>query len=212
MAGILSRTCWDVVLPLPSENLSLPQRREERRAGNPDWLKKHFRRGSRIRKERNRKGKGFYILPSELFENVRRNAKNDPNLNETLSRVFKNIEDSAKGAPSEKNFKGLFDDIDVNSNKLGSTVLKRNEKLVKIMDAIGDLQLGNYQDNSIDAFGDAYEYLMTMYASTAGKSGGEFFTPRKFRTPAQIAGGKTEVNKVYDPPVDQVPCSNLPKY
>ena len=100
-----------------------------------------------------------------------------------------------------KNFKGLFDDIDVNSNKLGSTVLKRNEKLVKIMDAIGDLQLGNYQDNSIDAFGDAYEYLMTMCASTAGKSGGEFFTPQEVsELLAQIAVvGKPEVNKVYDP-------------
>jgi type I restriction enzyme M protein len=132
---------------------------------------------------------------------VRRNAKNDPNLNETLSRVFKNIENSAKGMPSEKDFKGLFDDIDVNSNKLGPTVAKRNEKLVKIINAVGDLQLGDYQDNSIDTFGDAYEYLMTMYASNAGKSGGEFFTPQEVsELLTRIAVvGKTEVNKVYDP-------------
>ena len=154
-----------------SENLTAFLNEEERRAGNPDFdyasisdEEAEFGRSETV------KEKGFYILPSELFENVRRNAKNDPNLNETLSRVFKNIEDSAKGAPSEKNFKGLFDDIDVNSNKLGSTVLKRNEKLVKIMDAIGDLQLGNYQDNSIDAFGDAYEYLMTCLLYTSLKS------------------------------------------
>lgn len=185
-----------------SENLTSFINEGERRAGNPDFdyasisdKEAEFGRSETV------KDKGFYILPSELFENVRRNAKNDPNLNETLSRVFKNIEVSAKGMPSEKNFKGLFDDIDVNSNKLGPTVVKRNEKLVKILDAIGDLKLGDYQDNTIDTFGDAYEYLMTMYASNAGKSGGEFFTPQEVsELLARIAVvGKTEVNKVYDP-------------
>lgn len=185
-----------------SENLTSYINKGERQAGNPNFdyasisdEKAEFGRSDTV------KEKGFYILPSELFENVRRNAKNDPNLNETLSRVFKNIEDSAKGMPSEKNFKGLFDDIDVNSNKLGPTVVKRNEKLVKILDAIGDLKLGDYQDNTIDTFGDAYEYLMTMYASNAGKSGGEFFTPQEVsELLARIAVvGKTEVNKVYDP-------------
>ncbi|OQC04068.1 MAG: putative type I restriction enzymeP M protein [Bacteroidetes bacterium ADurb.Bin090] len=185
-----------------SENLTSYINEGERRAGNPDFdyasisdEEAEFGRSETV------KDKGFYILPSELFENVRRNAKNDPNLNETLSRVFKNIEDSAKGMPSEKDFKGLFDDIDVNSNKLGPTVAKRNEKLVKIINAVGDMQLGDYQDNSIDTFGDAYEYLMTMYASNAGKSGGEFFTPQEVsELLARIAVvGKTEVNKVYDP-------------
>jgi type I restriction enzyme M protein len=185
-----------------SENLTSFINEGERRAGNPDFdyasisdEEAEFGRSETV------KEKGFYILPSDLFENVRRNAKNDPNLNETLSRVFKNIENSAKGMPSEKDFKGLFDDIDVNSNKLGPTVAKRNEKLVKIINAVGDLQLGDYQDNSIDTFGDAYEYLMTMYASNAGKSGGEFFTPQEVsELLTRIAVvGKTEVNKVYDP-------------
>ncbi len=147
------------------------------------------------------KEKGFYILPSELFCNVRKKAKNDPNLNETLARVFNNIENSAKGFDSESDLKGLFDDIDVNSNKLGATVTKRNEQLVKIMDAIGDMKFGDYQDNTNDTFGDAYEYLMTMYASNAGKSGGEFFTPQEVSellTEIAVAG-KKEVNKVYDP-------------
>jgi len=145
--------------------------------------------------------KGFYILPSELFENVRKGAKNDKNLNETLEHVFKNIEGSATGYESEDDLKGLFDDIDVNSNKLGSTVPKRNELLVKILNAVGDLKLGEYQDNSIDTFGDAYEYLMTMYAGNAGKSGGEFFTPQEVsELLADITVvGKKEVNKVYDP-------------
>ncbi len=145
--------------------------------------------------------KGFFILPSELFVNVRADAKNDPNLNETMSRVFRNIEGSAVGAPSELDIKGLFDDMDVNSNKIGGTVTKRNELLVKLLESVGELQLGNYADNSIDAFGDAYEYLMTMYASSAGKSGGEFFTPQEVsELLAKITVvGKKKVSRVYDP-------------
>lgn len=145
--------------------------------------------------------KGFFILPSELFCNVRKKAAADENLNMTLEAVFNHIEESAKGSESEDNFSGLFDDIDVNSNKLGATVAKRNANLVKLMNGIADMQLGNYKDNSIDAFGDAYEYLMSMYASNAGKSGGEFFTPQEVsELLTRIAVvGKTEVNKVYDP-------------
>ncbi|PPL18640.1 type I restriction-modification system subunit M [Microterricola pindariensis] len=145
--------------------------------------------------------KGFYVLPSELFQNVRRRAPQDANLNETLERVFKNIEGSAVGTDSEDDLKGLFDDLDINSSKLGNTVAKRNEKLVKLLVAIGDLPLGNFEDNSIDLFGDAYEYLMQMYASQAGKSGGEYYTPQEVsEVLARITVmGKTRVNKVYDP-------------
>ncbi|MYD19106.1 MAG: type I restriction-modification system subunit M [Rhodothermaceae bacterium] len=148
--------------------------------------------------------KGFYILPTELFMNLRTRARHDDNLNETLSQIFRNIEGSAIGTDSENDMKGLFADLDVNSNKLGVTVNQRNEKLVKILDAIGDLPLGKegeFSQNTIDLFGDAYEYLMTMYASAAGKSGGEFFTPQEVsELLAQIAvEGKKEVNKVYDP-------------
>ena len=145
--------------------------------------------------------KGFYILPSELFENVVKKAEKDNKLNETLSKIFKNIENSAIGTQSEADFKGLFDDIDVNSNKLGDTVEKRNQRLVKILNSINELNLGTFTDNTIDAFGDAYEFLMTMYASKAGKSGGEFFTPQEVsELLAKITVvGKTSVNKVYDP-------------
>ena len=145
--------------------------------------------------------KGFFILPSELFENVRRRAAADENLNETLERVFKNIESSAQGSASEDSLKGLFDDIDVNSNKLGSTVARRNERLVKLLNGVGDMKLGAYKDNTIDAFGDAYEFLMGMYAGNAGKSGGEYYTPQEVSellTRLTLVG-KTEVNKVYDP-------------
>lgn len=162
------------------------------------------------------KEKGFFILPSQLFSNVYKNAENKAacfknregkdtscaeNLNEWIELIFNYIEESAKGTKSESDFAGLFDDIDVNSNKLGATVNKRNEKLVKILNAIAEMKLGNYQDNSIDAFGDAYEFLMSMYASNAGKSGGEFFTPQEVSellTRLAVVG-KTEVNKVYDP-------------
>ena len=146
--------------------------------------------------------KGFYILPSELFANVRKHAASDDNLNETLERVFSHIEGSALGTDSEDDLKGLFDDLDVNSAKLGPTVAKRNERLVKLLDAIGDLDLGTeFSDHTIDAFGDAYEYLMQMYASSAGKSGGEYYTPQEVsELLARITVvGKTTVNKVYDP-------------
>lgn len=144
--------------------------------------------------------KGFFILPSELFCNVRKTAANDENLNMTLEAVFAHIEESAKGSESEDDFAGLFDDIDVNSNKLGATVGKRNAKLVKLIEGVANMGLGNYKDNSIDAFGDAYEYLMSKYASNAGKSGGEFFTPQEVsELLTRIAVvGKTEVNKVYE--------------
>jgi len=145
--------------------------------------------------------KGFFILPSELFCNVRKRATQDENLNMTLETVFNHIEDSAKGSVSENSFAGLFDDFDVNSNKLGATVAKRNEKLVKLLNGVGDMNLGDVKGHDIDAFGDAYEYLMTMYASNAGKSGGEFFTPADVSELLTRLGtvGKTEVNKVYDP-------------
>ncbi len=146
--------------------------------------------------------KGFFIYPSELFKNVVARAEDDDNLNETLSRIFKNIEGSAIGTDSESDMKGLFSDIDVNSPKLGATVSKRNELLTKIMQKIGAMNLGgDLQDAKIDAFGDAYEFLMTMYASNAGKSGGEFFTPQEVaELLARIAcDGKDKINKVYDP-------------
>ena len=163
-----------------SENLVNYINAEERKTGATDF---NYAELSDDRAEFGREDtvndKGFYILPSELFENVRKRAKNDENLNETLSKVFCNIEQSAKGYKSEDDFHGLFKDIDVNSDKLGSTVVERNERLVKLMNAIGELRLGKFEDNTIDAFGDAYEYLMTMYASKAGKSGGEFLRRRK---------------------------------
>jgi len=185
-----------------SENLTNYINQGEREAGNTDfdYAQLSDAEAEQIREDMIQT-KGFFILPSELFENVRKRAPHDPNLNETLDKVFKNIENSAKGSQSEDDFEGLFDDIDVNSNKLGPSVDKRNQRLVKLLNGVGDMQLGDYQNHTIDAFGDAYEYLMSMYASNAGKSGGEFFTPQEVsELLTRIAVvGKTEVNKVYDP-------------
>jgi len=189
-----------------SENLTGYLNDQEHRAGEIDfdYARSLSDEDAEVARTTTVDERGFYILPSELFVNLRDRAPHDPNLNGTLSRIFRNIEGSAIGTDSESDMKGLFDDIDVNSNKLGSTVGKRNEKLVKLLDAIGDLPLnkdGKFSSNTIDLFGDAYEYLMTMYASAAGKSGGEFFTPQEVsELLARITVlGKTEVNKVYDP-------------
>ena len=160
--------------------------------------------------------KGFFILPSELFCNVQKNCENKEavfvdvdgnekkikdNLNEFLELIFNHIENSAKGSSSENSFAGLFDDFDVSSNKLGATVAKRNERLAKLLNGVAGMNLGSVKDHDIDAFGDAYEYLMTMYASNAGKSGGEFFTPADVSELLTRLGtvGKTTINKVYDP-------------
>ncbi|MFO0764653.1 MAG: type I restriction-modification system subunit M [Patescibacteria group bacterium] len=185
-----------------SENLTNYINAHERRTGTKDFdYSKLTDKEAEFGRKATISDKGFYILPSDLFVNVRANARANANLNETLVNVFRDIEGSAKGFESEDDLKGLFHDLDVNSPKLGNTVEQRNQKLVRLLDAIGDLRLGNYADNSIDAFGDAYEYLMTMYASNAGKSGGEFYTPQEVsELLAQITTvGKKEVNKVYDP-------------
>ena len=188
-----------------SENLTSYLNEQEHKAGHKEFdYTKLSDSDAEIGRSETVNEKGFFILPSELFCKVRERARHDPNLNETLSSIFVNIEGSARGTESEDDLKGLFDDLDVNSNKLGGTVVVRNEKLVKLLDAIGDLPLsknGKFSHNTIDLFGDAYEYLMTMYASTAGKSGGEFFTPQEVsELLARITViGKSEINKVYDP-------------
>ena len=146
--------------------------------------------------------KGYFILPSELFNNVQKRAPKDNNLNITLNNIFRHIEESAKGASSESDMKDLFSDVDTNSKKLGNTVAERNKKLVRILNAIKDLNLGSsFDQTNNDTFGDAYEFLMSMYASNAGKSGGEFFTPQEVsRLLVMIViGHRGSLRRVYDP-------------
>lgn len=185
-----------------SENIENYIDENEHRAGNHDFKYRELSDEIALKSKKEMvRTKGFFILPSELFCNLRKRAKNDPDLNINIGKIFNNIENSSKGTDSEKDVKGLFDDFKANDNKLGNTVEERNEKITKMLNEIGDLKLDNYQGSIIDTFGDAYEFLMTMYASNAGKSGGEFFTPQEVgELLAKITlVGKNKIKRVYDP-------------
>ncbi len=185
-----------------SEKLTTYINDGEHKAGNPNFdYAKLSDKEALVARDDLIKETGFFIPPSELFENIVRNAPSDENLNVTLETIFHNIESSAKGSASESDLNGLFADYDVNSNKLGATVQKRNDKLTKLLKGVAEMNLGEFKQNTIDAFGDAYEYLMSMYAGNAGKSGGEFYTPQEVsELLTRLATvGRKEVNKVYDP-------------
>lgn len=147
------------------------------------------------------KEKGFFILPSQLFQNIAIAPDKDPELNVHIKEIFNSIEASSVGTASEDSFKGLFDDVDVTSNRLGADLTERNARLAKIIEGIRNLDFGSVRDAHIDLFGDAYEYLMNMYASGAGKSGGEFFTPQEVSELLAriVIGDRTSLSKVYDP-------------
>lgn len=149
------------------------------------------------------KTKGYFIYPSQLFVNVVKDANTNPNLNTDLAAIFSAIESSANGYPSEEDIKGLFADFDTTSSRLGSTVESKNSRLAKVLKGVAGLKFGSFEDNKIDLFGDAYEFLISNYAANAGKSGGEFFTPQNVSNLiAQLALHKQEtVNKIYDPAV-----------
>lgn len=145
--------------------------------------------------------KGYFIYPAQLFVNIAKNADNNPNLNTDLAAIFDAIESSANGYPSEHDIKGLFADFDTTSNRLGNTVEEKNRRLAAVIKGVESLDFGNFEDNEIDLFGDAYEFLISNYAANAGKSGGEFFTPQNVsKLIARLAmSGLTSVNKIYDP-------------
>jgi type I restriction enzyme M protein len=147
------------------------------------------------------KTKGYFIYPSQLFGNIAAGANTNESLNTDLASIFSAIESSANGYPSEMEIKGLFADFDTTSNRLGNTVKDKNSRLAAVLKGVAGLNFGAFQENHIDLFGDAYEFLISNYAANAGKSGGEFFTPQHVsRLIAQLAMHKqTTVNKIYDP-------------
>ena len=147
------------------------------------------------------KTKGYFIAPSQLFVNVAAKANTNDSLNTDLAAIFTAIESSANGYPSERDIKGLFADFDTTSNRLGNTVADKNKRLAAVLKGVAELNFGEFGDNQIDLFGDAYEFLISNYAANAGKSGGEFFTPQHVsKLIAQLAMHKqTSVNKIYDP-------------
>ena len=185
-----------------SENFAAYINAGERAAGNPEF---DYAKMSDADAEFAREGliqeKGFFILPSELFCNVRARADGDENLNETLERVFAHIESSAASGEAENDFAGLFDDFDVNSKSIGETVAKRNKVLAELLHGVAQMPLFQADGTNADLFGDAYEYLMGMYAANAGKKGGQYFTPADVSELLARLGtiGKTRINKVYDP-------------
>ena len=147
------------------------------------------------------KTKGYFIYPSQLFANVVKDANTNANLNTDLAAIFTAIESSASGYPSEQDIKGLFADFDTTSNRLGNTVKDKNSRLAAVLQGVEGLKFGNFEENNIDLFGDAYEFLISNYAANAGKSGGEFFTPQPVsKLLSQIAIHKQKtINKIYDP-------------
>ena len=147
------------------------------------------------------KTKGYFIYPSQLFANVAKNANTNDSLNADLAKIFREIEASASGYLSEDDIKGLFDDFDTTSTRLGTTVKDKNTRLAAVLKGVAGLKFGDFQGNKIDLFGDAYEFLISNYAANAGKGGGEFFTPQHVsKLLAQLAMHKqTTINKIYDP-------------
>lgn len=147
------------------------------------------------------KTKGYFIYPSQLFENIVTTAAENENLNIQLDEIFKSIEKSAIGYPSENDVKGLFADFDTTSRRLGNTVKERSARLAEVLKGVNELDFGNFEDNKIDLFGDAYEFLISNYAANAGKSGGEFFTPQCVsKLIAKLALHEQKlINKIYDP-------------
>ncbi len=145
--------------------------------------------------------KGYFIKPSHLFCNIAKTANTNENLNTQLAEIFATIESSANGYPSELDIKGLFADFDTTSNRLGNTVKDKNSRLAAVIKGVEGLNFGDFTNNQIDLFGDAYEYLISNYAANAGKSGGEFFTPQSVSNLiAKLAlHGQDTINKIYDP-------------
>lgn len=186
-----------------SENITEFFNKDEHEAGDLefDYAKLSDKEAEEDFKPGTVESKGFFILPSQLFENVVKTARTNENLNKDLSEIFKSIEGSATGYDSEQDIKGLFEDVDTTSNRLGGTVKEKNERLAKILVGIASIDFKNFKENEIDAFGDAYEYLISNYASNAGKSGGEFFTPQTVSKllAKLVMDGKEKINKVYDP-------------
>ena len=148
---------------------------------------------------------GYFLLPSELFKHVAKrgngNGKDESNfIIEDIQKILINIQNSTMGTDSEDDFDHLFEDLDLNSTKLGKSVEQRNEVIAKVLSHLDkiDFQL---EQSKIDVLGDAYEYLIGQFASGAGKKAGEFYTPQQAsKILARIVTlGKTRIKSAYDP-------------
>lgn len=143
---------------------------------------------------------GYFLAPRELFHNVAVRSKQTDNIIEDLEKTLNNIEQSTTGADSEDDFDKLFSELDLNATRLGKTVSARSKLISKVLNHLDkiDFQL---QNSKIDVLGDAYEYLISQFASGAGKKAGEFYTPQEVSIilAKLVTLGKSEVKSVYDP-------------
>ncbi|HNX57727.1 MAG TPA: type I restriction-modification system subunit M [Spirochaetota bacterium] len=155
---------------------------------------------------------GYYLKPSELFRVIEERGKNeDEDEEETsgkadgfilgdLQKILTGIQQSTMGTESEEDFNHLFDDIDLNSSKLGKTPNARNSVIAKILTHLSKIDFALHDTNA-DILGDAYEYLISQFASGAGKKAGEFYTPQEVSKVLAklVTTGKTKLKSVYDP-------------
>ena len=143
---------------------------------------------------------GYFLKPTELFEVIAKKGNNGEFIIESLSNVLNHIEQSTMGTASEDDFNGLFDDIDLTSNKLGKSEKAKNELISTVLGHLAEIGFC-LKDSEIDVLGDAYEYLIGQFASGAGKSAGEFYTPPMVSKllAKLVTQGKTQLKSVYDP-------------
>jgi type I restriction enzyme M protein len=148
---------------------------------------------------------GYFLKPSELFREVAIRGNSDVEgvsnfILEDLQKILNNIQLSTMGTESEEDFDNLFEDMDLNSTKLGKTPEARNEIIAKVLSHLDKIDF-KLEQTELDVLGDAYEYLIGQFASGAGKKAGEFYTPQEVsKVLAKIVTtGKSKLKSVYDP-------------
>lgn len=143
---------------------------------------------------------GYFIEPQYLFDVIAKRAINNEFIIEDLGDALRTVEKSTSGHKSQGDFEGLFSDLNLFSQDLGISTEDKNEKICKILTRLSEVDF-KFENSEIDVLGDAYEYMISMFASDAGKKAGEFYTPQsvsKILTKI-IASEKTNITSVYDP-------------
>jgi type I restriction enzyme M protein len=145
---------------------------------------------------------GYFLLPKELFSQIAKRGSGNTNnfILEDLTGILGNIEQTTMGTESEDDFVHLFEDLDLNSTKLGKTVEARNKLIVQVLTHLDKINF-ELKNHDRDVLGDAYEYLIAQFASGAGKKAGEFYTPQQVSLVLAkiVANGKSKLKSVYDP-------------
>jgi type I restriction enzyme M protein len=157
-----------------------------------------------ILKKKSQEKLGYFLDPRETFSYLvdkgNKKFSDDDFILEDLKKTLNDIENTSKGTESEEDFAGLFNDLDLDSNKLGKGPNAQNALIVEVMTALGEIDFDIENSNS-DILGDAYEYLISKFASGAGKSAGEFYTPAQVSRLLStiVSDGRERIKSVYDP-------------